>query len=190
MFEKNPPKTNTRQFSNRTLNKYKQTISLWENRLKYRMEIDNLVEWCHNNNFTLIISKAKEMIVDWGQTKDNAPVIISRMMGRESPISWVNTSLMICPGCSILMQSWRKFNNPTFSEVWGDSACYSISIFYVSMNFHNHRWRAYWLVAWPEIWMLKNEGGCKKWLTLKGLNLSPLKGSMKRASSSRQLILS
>lgn len=87
MFAKNPPKTNSHQFSNRTLNKYKQTISLWENGLKYRMEIDNLVEWCHNNDFTLIISKAKEMIVDWGQTKDDAPVIISRMMGRES--QWV-----------------------------------------------------------------------------------------------------
>ncbi|XP_051886490.1 uncharacterized protein LOC127578465 isoform X2 [Pristis pectinata] len=46
----------------------------------YRSEIDWLVEWCHNNNLALNVSKTKELTVDFrkGKSGEHTPVLIER----------------------------------------------------------------------------------------------------------------
>ena len=45
---------------------------------EYRNEIENLVNWCGNNNLSLSVNKTKEIVIDFRKSKEkHAPVHIN-----------------------------------------------------------------------------------------------------------------
>lgn len=71
------------------------------NESAYMREIRNLVEWFQNKNRTFSFMKTKALIVDFmkGNLMDHALTSLAEWWRRKSTTS---TSLMICPGSSIL----------------------------------------------------------------------------------------
>jgi hypothetical protein len=50
----------------------------------YREEVSELALWCHDNSLFLIVSKTKELIVEFGkQSKEHAPIQHQRACSRE-----------------------------------------------------------------------------------------------------------
>ena len=65
---------------------------------EYRNEIENLVNWCGNNNLSLNVNKMKEMVIDFRKCKgEHAPVYINGDEVETFRFS-VSRSPITCPG--------------------------------------------------------------------------------------------
>ena len=73
--------------------------------MEYRKEIENLVNWCSNNNLSLNVNKTKETVIDFRKRSGgHAPVHVNGdevEWSRPSGFS-VSRSPTTCPGPSAL----------------------------------------------------------------------------------------